>query len=160
MYTHFAQPRSFRITAALLMLAALCGRAIYVFAPVGSDTAMFVYAGKLVASGGRPGVDLLDNKLPSVGLLMQVPERLFAAHWPLYGLLGLVMSVVASLFLWRLARRWLGESAAMFVAVASVLWLNFTPAVYGQLQLETFGVFFSSIAAGCIAEWLAKRDFR
>ena len=158
--TRSTVPASAKVAAALLIALALCGRAIYVFTPVNSDTAMFVYAGKLVANGGRPGVDLLDNKLPSVGLLMQVPERLFGAAWPTYGLLGLAMSVVASLMLWRLARRWLGESAAIFVAVASVLWLNFTPAVYGQLQLETIGVFFSALAAGCVAEWLAKRDLR
>lgn len=147
-------------TALVLIALAVCGRAIYVVTPVNSDTAMFVYAGKVVAHGGLPGVDLLDNKLPSVGLLMAVPERMLGATWPAYGLLGLAMSAGASLALWRIARRWLGNSAATVIAVASAVWLNFTPAVYGQLQLETIEIFFAALAAGCVAEWLAARDWR
>ena len=151
---------SILLTAWLLILLALSGRAIYIFMPVGSDTAMFVYAGKLVAGGGLPGIDLLDNKLPSVGLLMSVPERLVGAFWPAYGVIGLTLSIGASLMLWRLARRHLGASAAVLVGVASVVWLNFTPGVYGQLQLETIEIFFTTCAAAAAVEWIMKQDWR
>ena len=152
--------RSAVVTAALLIAVALTGRAVYCIAPVNSDTAMFVYAGKLVAAGGRPGVDLIDNKLPSVGLLMSVPFRCFGAHWSDYGMLGFVMSVIASLLLALAVRRSLGAMAGLVVAVASCVWLNFTPAVYGQLQLETITTFFASIAAACAITMFRRYDWR
>src|SRR2546430_2123403 len=62
--------------AIALNAVALLGRAVFIGQPVNSDTAMFVYMGKLVSHGGRMGVDLIDNKLPSVGLLMSAPYRL------------------------------------------------------------------------------------
>lgn len=143
-----------------LILAALVGRLVFVALPVNSDTAMFVYAGKVVAEGGRPGVDLLDNKLPSVGLLMSVPYRLFGSHWAAYGVLGLTLSLMAMLFLYRATRDAWGRDAALAVAVAAALWLNFPPAVYGQLQLETIQVFFASVAAACTVRVLRTADWR
>ncbi|MGN6726163.1 MAG: hypothetical protein ACTHLZ_09615, partial [Tepidisphaeraceae bacterium] len=148
------------LAAAVLVLAALVGRAVYCVTPVNSDTAMFVYAGKLVAAGGRPGVDLIDNKLPSVGLLMSVPYRAFGADWSAYGLLGFGLSVLASLLLARAARRVLGESAALVVAVGCCVWMNFTPAVYGQLQLETITTFFAAVAGACAIQMLRRFDWR
>ncbi|HEX8342555.1 MAG TPA: glycosyltransferase 87 family protein [Tepidisphaeraceae bacterium] len=146
----------------LAMLAAgVAGRAVQVVAPSNlSDTAMFVYMGKLVANGGRVGVDLLDNKLPSVGLLMSVPYRLIGADWPGYAALGLAMTIVAALLLARAARRCLGGHAYWPVLVAATVWLNFPPGVFGVLQLETIQCFFVSLAACAVLELLTGRDWR
>lgn len=143
-----------------LILICVAGRAMFLALPVNSDTAMFVYAGKLVAEGGRPGVDLLDNKLPSVGLLMSVPWRVFGAHWIGYAALGFAMSLLATLFLYRVARDLWDLETAKVVAVASALWLNFPPAVYGQLQLETIQITLASIAGACVLRALRNDDAR
>ncbi|HEY0008965.1 MAG TPA: hypothetical protein VGB55_09610 [Tepidisphaeraceae bacterium] len=146
--------------ALLLVALAACGRAAYLSQTVGSDTAMFVYMGKLVDSGGRLGVDLVDNKLPSVGLLMSVPYRLFEANWSAYTLLGLAMTLIATFMLARAAGRCIGPAATWPVAVGAAVWLNFPLAVFGLLQLETIQVFFVALAACAIMEFLCGRDWR
>ncbi len=143
-----------------MIFIALVGRAVYMTQRATSDTAMFVYQGKVVADGGRMGVDLVDNKLPSVGLIMSVPYRIFGANWNGYTLLGLAMTIVASLVLYRSAKRTLGSEAAIAVGVASALWLNLPPMVFGQFQLETIQVFFISFAACATLEVLRSKDWR
>lgn len=138
----------------------LAGRLVILSQPVNSDTAMFVYMGKLVSEGGRVGVDLIDNKLPTVGLLMSLPHALLGSAWWAYGLLGLAMTIVASLMLARTARRCLGESAAVPVGLAAALWLNFPPLVYGHLQLETIEILFTTLAGCAAMELIARRDWR
>lgn len=144
----------------LLAACGLFGRAVYVAVGVNSDTAMFVYQGKVVAEGGRMGIDLLDNKLPSVGLLMSVPWRAIGAAWWGYAVVGFALSIIASLFLARAARRHLGDVTYWPVLIASMVWLNMPPLVYGQLQLETIQIGFISVAAACAMELLARRDWR
>ncbi len=147
------------VTIALVTCGLAC-RAVLIGQPVNSDSAMFVYMGKLVSQGGRMGVDLVDNKLPSVGLLMSAPYRLIGPHWWAYGLLGLAMSIAAMLLLTRAAGRCIGPAARWPVLIAAAVWLNFTPAVFGQFQLETVVVFFTSIAAAATLELLTRRDWR
>ena|GEM_PF-1992773 len=143
-----------------LIACAFAGRIAFIGQPVNSDTAMFVYMGKLVSQGGRMGVDLVDNKLPSVGLLMSAPYRLFGAGWSMYAILGLAMSILATAALTRAAGRCLGPAARWPVLIAAALFLNFTPAVFGQLQLETIEVFFTCLAAAAAMELLRTGDWR
>lgn len=143
-----------------ITLIALAGRLVILSQPVNSDTAMFVYMGKLVSEGGRIGIDLVDNKLPTVGLLMSGPYALLGKAWWAYALLGLAMTGVSSIMLARTARRCLGESAALPVGLASALWLNFPPLVYGHLQLETIQILFTTLAGCAAMELIAQRGWR
>jgi hypothetical protein len=106
------------------------------------------------------GVDLVDNKLPSVGLLMSVPYRLIGADWHGYAALGLAMTTTAALLLARAARRCLGDHAFWPVLVAGTVWMNFPPAVFGLLQLETVQCFFITLAAGATLELLVRHDWK
>ena len=54
----------------------LWGRLGYLFEPFGTDSAMFIYMGKLVSHGGRIGIELIDNKFPTVGLMTSLPWKL------------------------------------------------------------------------------------
>ena len=155
-----APDRALPWIAALLIALALIGRVVFLRQPINSDSAMFVYMGKLITTGGRIGVDLIDNKLPSVGLLMSAPYHLFGAAWPAYTVLGLAMSIAAMLVLARSAARGFGSAARWPVLIAAAVWLNFTPAVFGQFQLETIEVFFTAIAGAATLELLTTRDWR
>jgi len=146
--------------ALLLVACALVGRAVFITQPVSSDTAMFVYMGKLVCEGKQIGVDLIDNKLPSVGLLMSLPYKVMGSAWWAYATFGLVLMILAPLLLARSAGRVLGRHAAVPVGVAAAIWLNFPPMVYGQLQLETMQVFFVVLGACAGLELLKRRDWR
>src|SRR4051812_36392933 len=117
-----APDRSLPWVAILLIYCAVVGRAVFIGQPISSDSAMFVYMGKLVSQGGRMGVDLIDNKLPSVGLLMSVPYRLLGATWWAYTTLGILMSLMASVLLTRSAVRCLGPAAKWPVLVGSAVW--------------------------------------
>ena len=70
-----SQPATERRTSWLLLfcslfIAALASRLCYLFRPFDSDGSMFIYMGKLVSEGGRFGTDFVDNKFPTVGLMM------------------------------------------------------------------------------------------
>lgn len=145
---------------ALIVACAFAGRAVFIAQPVNSDTAMFVYMGKLVCEGGQIGVDLIDNKLPSVGLLMSLPYKLFGSAWWAYATLGLALMMLAPAALARTAGRVLGRHAVVPVGVAAAIWLNFPPMVYGQLQLETLQVFLVVLGACAGLELLSRRDWR
>ncbi|MBC7784821.1 MAG: glycosyltransferase family 39 protein [Burkholderiales bacterium] len=154
------QGRGVAALAVIMVLCAFAGRAVFLSQPVNSDTAMFVYMGKMVTDGQRIGTDLVDNKLPTVGLLMSVPFRLLGAHWWAYTLLGLGLTIATCLMLARTAGRCLGARAIVPVGVASAIWLNLPPVVYGPLQLETIQVFFVTQAACAGMELLKRRDWR
>ncbi len=112
--------------------SAVAGRLCYLGRPFDSDAAMFVYMGKVVADGGRVGRDVVDNKFPTVGLVMAGPWRVLGASWPGYVGLGVGLSAVAAAAIGAAAGR--GRVAAGLFAV---VFLNLTPAVFGGFQLET-----------------------
>ncbi len=121
---------------------------------------MFVYMGKLVFDGKQIGIDLIDNKLPSVGLLMSLPYLLIGSVWWGYTLLGMMLMTVAPLLLARSAGRTFGPHAIIPVALAVAIWLNFPPMVYGLLQLETLQTFFCVIAACQFLALLRSENMR
>src|SRR5437773_6483698 len=98
------QRAGWRLLLAMLILCALVGRLCYLARPFDSDGAMFIYMGRLIAEGGRFGHDIVDNKLPSVGLMTSVVWRAFGANWPCYVLLGAGLSALATLLIARVAR--------------------------------------------------------
>jgi hypothetical protein len=60
----------------------------------------------------------------------------------------------------RCAARNIGEHARLPTALAAMVYLNFTVAVFGGFQLETMQVFFSVIAAGSAMETLRRESWR
>lgn len=121
---------------------------------------MFVYMGKLVTEGRQIGVDLIDNKLPSVGLIMSTPYRLIGDAWWGYTLLGIAMMTLAPLLLARAASRAIGRDAFIPVLLAGAVWMNFSPMVYGLFQLETIQTFFVVLGACCVLNLLNRYDWR
>jgi hypothetical protein len=155
-----ASPRATLVLALAIFTAALIGRGVFFTQSVNSDTAMFVYMGKLVFDGKQIGIDLIDNKLPSVGLLMSLPYLLIGSAWWGYTLLGMVLMTLAPLLLARSAGRTFGPQAIIPVALAAAIWLNFPPMVYGLLQLETLQTFFCVIAACQFLALLGSENMR
>lgn len=138
----------------------LAGRGVFLFQSVNSDTAMFVYMGKLISDGARLGVDLIDNKLPSVGLLMSVPYQWIGEHWWGYTLVGIVLMTLAPLILARTTGRVIGSETVIPVWLAGTLWMNFPLLVYGSFQLETVQTFFVVLGVCFALNLLREVDWR
>lgn len=153
-----------RVAAWLLILllgfCALLGRGIYAVRPFDSDSSMFIYMGRLISEGGRFGHEIVDNKFPTVGLLMSAPWRWLGTNWPAWVGLGMGLSVLGSLSLARSAGRTFGSQAWRPTLLASLVFLNFNFAVFGGFQLETLHAFFATLAAGAALEALRKDDLR
>jgi hypothetical protein len=154
------QPRiSARIGVGILigicLVSALIGRLSYLVCPFDSDGAMFVYMGKLVSHGGRIGYELIDNKFPTVGLIISPCWRMFGYCWPGYVLLQMGLSLLAALLLARSARRNIGAYAGLPTGLFALVYLNFGFAVFGGFQLETLQAFFSVLAATAAMEAIA-----
>lgn len=146
--------------AIVLIAIGLLGRLVYLASPVNSDTALFAYMGKMVSQGQRVGIELVDNKFPTVGLLFLWPYRILGAHWNGYLILGALLTTLASFMLARAVRRSLGDAYYLPTLVAAFVWLNFSLCVYGLLQLETFQICFASMAAACAIEMMVRHDPR
>jgi hypothetical protein len=143
-----------------LILCALVSRLCYLIRPFDSDGAMFIYMGRLISEGGRFGHDLVDNKLPTVGLMTSACWRMFGAHWMPYVLLGAAMSMLAAWVLGRAARRNFGADAGRATLLFAIVYLNFNFAVFGGFQLETPQALLTSLAAAAALEALGGDDLR
>jgi hypothetical protein len=130
------------LVVAACAVSAVAGRLCFLARPLASDSAMFIYMGKLVAEGGRVGPDLVDNKFPTVGLMTSAAWRAFGTAWPAYVGLGAALSAIAAAALGAAAGR--GRTATVLFAL---VFLNLAPAVFGGFQLETPIACFTSLAA-------------
>jgi hypothetical protein len=155
-----ARTSGVKILFAFCLVSALVGRLSYLVRPLDADGAMFIYMGKLVAGGGRIGIELIDNKFPTVGLLTSPCWKLFGEFWPGYVLLQTALSFLGAAILARAARRNIGRQAAFPTALFALVYLNFNFAVFGGFQLETLQSFFSILAAAAAMEALAGDDVR
>ena len=155
-----AARRVYVTTCLLLIAVCFAARLAYITRPGGTDMEMFVYMGKLASEGKLLGVALIDNKLPSVGLLMSVPYRALGGWWGGYGWLsfGLMAMAVASLA--RSAGRCWGETACWPTAVAAAAWLNFYFVVSSTFQLEHVQVCLAALGGGAALELFRKYDWR
>lgn len=121
---------------------------------------MFIYMGKVVSEGGRVGVEMIDNKFPTVGLMTSGAWRLFGANWPAYVLLQTGMVALAITILARSARRNLGPRTVLPFVLFALVYLNFRFAVDGGFQLESIQIFFEMIAAASVLSSLMADDAR
>ena len=141
--------------SALIVAVRLCD----LFHPFSGDSANFIYMGKLVSEGGRIGVELIDNKFPTVGLMTSLGWRTFGACWPEYVLVQVAITGLAALLLGRSARHHLGASAAVPAALFAAVYLNFGIASQG-FQLETVQASFAIVAASAALGALRTDDAR
>lgn len=132
---------------ALCLVSALVSRFCYLARPLDNDAAIFIFMGKMVSEGGRLGHDLMDNKFPTVGLMMTVLWRAFGIAWMPYILLQTAMSLSGAWMLGAIARRHVGAHAFWPTTLFTVVYLNFTTTVFGGFQLETAQAFFAILAA-------------
>jgi Dolichyl-phosphate-mannose-protein mannosyltransferase len=132
---------------ALCLFSALLGRLCYLARPFDNDAAIFIYMGKMVSEGGRLCHDLIDNKFPTVGLMTSVLWRTIGMHWWMYIALQTVMSLIGAWMLGQMAARHIGSHARLPAMLFSLVYFNFTTAVFGGFQLETVQAFFSILAA-------------
>jgi hypothetical protein len=149
---------SLRLLVIACVLTALAGRLVFLVQPFNPDSATFIYLGKSICDGDRFCHDIIDNKFPTVGLMTSICWRAFGTNWTAYVLLQTGMSILASLLLARAAARTVGEHARIPTALASLVYLNFSLAVFGGFQLETLQIFFSILAACSVLECLKKHS--
>ncbi len=138
----------------MCVFGALIGRLVYLSQTFGGDGAMFAYMGKLTTDGGRFGVDLIDNKLPTVGFITSAFWRVFGTWWPGYVITQTLMAMGGSIMLARAAARAFGEYARIPTFCVAVVLMNMNAAVMGGFQLETIQTFFACVAASCALEAL------
>jgi len=142
------------------LFSALISRLSFLVRPFDADGAMFVYMGKLVANGGRIGYELIDNKFPTVGLIVSPCWRAFGAWWPGYVFLQTALALIGCLLLARTAARNIGKHAFLPTLLFALVYVNCNFAVRGGFQLETLQSFFSILAACAALEALAGDDAR
>lgn len=146
--------------AAVVIVVATVSRASYLPLPFDGDGAMFAYMGKLTAEGGRFGVDLIDNKLPTVGLVTSPFWIAFGTWWPGYVLTQLVLALVAATLVARQAGISFGPHARMPAFLVGVALFNLNSAVMAGFQLETLQAFFACLAAACGMAAITRGDRR
>lgn len=151
---------STRALACLCIACALVGRLVYLHQPFNGDGAMFAYMGKLIAEGGRFGVDLIDNKFPTVGLVTSLFWRAFGNFWPGYVVAQTALAFLVAAMLTRSAVRAFGEEARWATFLPAVTLLNLNALVMGGFQLETIQTFFACLGACCAIECLLSNDWR
>jgi len=144
----------------LLIVCAIFSRCVFVIRPFDSDSAMFIYMGRLISEGGRFQHEIVDNKFPTVGLLMSAPWRILDSNWFAWVMLGAMLSAIACWRLAKAARDTFGAGAMQPTLLAAIVLLNFNFTVFGGFQLETIHVFFASLAAAAALDALRKDDLR
>jgi Dolichyl-phosphate-mannose-protein mannosyltransferase len=138
----------------ICLLSAVVGRLVFLCNPFDADAAIFIYMGKMTYLGGRMCHDFLDNKFPTVGLMMTLPWRLLGNQWAAYVLFSSTLALASCLILAETARRGFGRNAGMATLFFSLVYLNFTRTVFGGFQLETFQIFFDCVAVFFLFECL------
>ncbi len=147
---HAAPPTPRRIGTIFVLaflLACIIGRLAILRFDNSPDGEMFVLMGKLVAEGKTPGVDVLDVKSPSVGILMSVPWHVLGANWLGWGILSITLAVAASVVLIRASALAGGVESKPIALVTCAAILSFTPFVHTIFQLEHVLVLTSAIGA-------------
>src|SRR5436305_6313910 len=137
---------------AFIVLCSAVGRLSYLARPFDSDAAMFIYEGKSASQGERFGVELCDNKFPSVGLMTGLCWRMFGTRWGGYIALPCAMMLAGALVLAQVARRYAGDFAALATFLCAITYMNFGDMVFGGFQLETPMAFFAILSAAFCLE--------
>jgi hypothetical protein len=146
------------LLSAFCLFSALLGRFCFLLRPMDTDAAIFIYMGRMVCDGGRLCHDLIDNKFPTVGLMMSVLYRVLGICWPAYIGVQTAASLGSAWFLGRAAARVAGAPARLPTMLFTLVFLNFSTAVFGGFQLETMQVLFTAMAGAAGMELLERAE--
>jgi hypothetical protein len=141
------------------VVVALLSRNAFISVRFWSDAGIYIYMGKVVASGGHLYRDFYETKFPGVGLIIAPLWQIFGSWWPGYVLTQTAMALASAVLLGRTVSRCVNADAGRAALLFALVYLNFGPGVFTGFQLETIQIFFATIA-GCLAiRWLAVRDW-
>ncbi|HTL28038.1 MAG TPA: glycosyltransferase family 39 protein [Tepidisphaeraceae bacterium] len=139
-------------------VALLC-RLSFIAVPFWSDSGIYIYMGKVVATGGHLYQDFFETKFPGVALMIAPLWKLFGSWWPGYVLVQTAMAFASAVLLGRTARRYVSEDAGRSTLLFAIVFVNFSAGVFTGFQLETIQIFFTTIA-GCLAiRWILSRQW-
>jgi hypothetical protein len=155
----FASARTRRVVVGIFILLILAARLIDLFRPFPGDGAMFIYMGQLTSHGGGVGREMIDNKFPTVGLMMSGPWSAFGACWSGWVLMLVAMGFAGPFLLARSARRNLGKESYLPTLLFALVFLNFSYGIDG-FHLEAILVFFGAIAASSALSAFCDDDAR
>jgi hypothetical protein len=151
--------RADRLLLWTCVVVALLSRIAFISVPFWSDAGIYIYMGKVVATGGRLYQDFFETKFPGVGLILAPLWMLFGSWWPGYVLTQTAMAFTSSWLLGRTMSRCVSEDAGRATLLFALVYLNFGPGVFTGFQLETVQIFFATIA-GCLGiRWLSTREW-
>lgn len=123
------------------------------------DMELFVYMGKLAGQGGRIGIELIDNKLPTVSLVMWPLHAVIGAWWPGYAWVGIAGAVLAVVAMARAAGE-INRSSFWPVAVMMAVWSSFPLAVFSAFKLEHITLPMAALAAWAFVRCWRTRSLR
>ncbi len=154
-----ARARADRTLLWLCISVALLSRLAFIAVPFWSDAGIYIYMGKVVATGGHLYQDFFETKFPGVGLITAPLWMLFGSWWPGYVLTQTALAFTSAWMLGRTVSRHVNEDAGRATLLFAIVFLNFGPGVFTGFQLETVQIFFATIA-GCLAiRWLSTREW-
>jgi hypothetical protein len=135
------------VMLALVVVAAVLPRAGFLARPFASDAGLYIYMGKVLATGQQTLYrDFYETKLPGVPLLTAPLYRAFGNHWWPYVGLQLLMTLMGAAMLAG-ATGDSGRSANPATFLFALTFLNFSPIAYRGFQLETVQTFFACVSA-------------
>lgn len=151
--------RADRMLLWLCVVVALLSRLAFIAVPFWSDAGIYIYMGKVVATGGHLYQDFFETKFPGVGLITASLWMLFGSWWPGYVLIQTAMAFTSAWMLGRTVSRHVSEDAGRATLLFAIVFLNFGPGVFTGFQLETVQIVFATIA-GCLAiRWLSTKEW-
>ena len=139
--------RRLRALIVVILLGAAAMRLGLLARPFDNDSGLYLYIGKVVASGGMLYRDAYDTKPPGVAILGSMCWRIFGSWWGGYVLLQIGMAMGAAVMLGRSLARHTGEGARWPTTLFALVYLNFGPVVVGGFQLETILACLAIVAA-------------
>ena len=151
--------RADRVLLWTCIVVALLSRIAFISVPFWSDAGIYIYMGKVVATGGHLYQDFFETKFPGVGLMTAPLWKIFGSWWPGYVLTQTVLAFASAVLLGRTIARYVNEEAGRATLLFAIVYLNFGPGVFTGFQLETVQIFFATIA-GCLAiRWLSTTEW-
>jgi hypothetical protein len=111
--------------------------------PLERDEGAYLYMGRLLVEGGVPYVDFFEAKPPGIFYVYALLHILSGGNLAWMHVLMAIVVAVSTLFLYGLARSWIGNGPALVtVVVFSALSMSIQASGF-TLQSEHFVVFFS-----------------
>lgn len=126
---------------------AVISRLAFVAVPFWSDSSIYIYMGKVVATGGTLYRDFYEIKFPGVALVIAPLWKIFGSWWPGYALVQMAMGLGTAWVLSRAMTKHVSAAAGRATLVYGLIFANLSPAVFTGFQLETIQLFFASVAA-------------